>query len=195
MLKKKIKHIFMFLLILTAMSFSFPIFASACSIDSYMKSKLTQADAYTNTTKKSGAKALSCEYKSTACSNRGYKYAIKMLSNAGDVVYVCSDVQFTVSNVDINVAGGGTEVTGINSNNALSWNAIFEKYKNIIVFASGVGCLSCLLAFILMFLKLGASASNPKERKEAAKGVIYTGIGTAALGCVTIIMGFFYNMF
>jgi hypothetical protein len=76
-----------------------------------------------------------------------------------------------------------------------AWNVIFEKYRGIIIGVSGIATLTMLAAFIFNFTKLGATSGNEKERRSTITAILFTGIATALLGSVTIVMGFFYNSF
>ena len=51
-----------------------------------------------------------------------------------------------------------------------------------------------LLAFVLQFIRLGASAGNPMEREKVLKGIIWTGIGTAGCGAATLIFSLAFGM-
>jgi len=99
----------------------------------------------------------------------------------GTNVQVTASGALTVSGEDF--ADGSTN----------AWKNLFSKYKNFIVGIAGVATISMLLFFIINFMKLGATAGNPQARSQALGGVLWTGIATACLGAVTIIVGFFYN--
>lgn len=103
----------------------------------------------------------------------------------------------TYSSVTFEITGGGT----LNSNNSVEdydsaeevWEDIFLRYRNFIVGVSGIGTITMIGAFIVNFIKLGASAGNPQERTQAIKALWITGLATVGLGSVTIIAGFFYS--
>jgi len=102
--------------------------------------------------------------------------------------------------VDVTMNSDGTVIldggnTSFNDTENNSWNDLFGRYKKIIVGISGFATLTMLAAFIFLFVKLGTVSGNEKARKEVITGILFTGIATAALGSVTIIMGFFYNAF
>lgn len=96
------------------------------------------------------------------------------------------------SDGNIILEGGGVNFNDSSSN---SWNQIFSRYRNIIVGLSGFATLTMLGAFIFLFTKLGATSGNDQARRQTITGIMFTGIATALLGSVTIIMGFFYNAF
>lgn len=99
-----------------------------------------------------------------------------------------------LQNMYIDITSGKLEVNGLaEDSDDVIWTKVFEKYKTFIIGFSGVGTLTCLLAFILCFMKLGTSAGNPQARTAAMTGCLVTGIGTALLGATSIIFGFFFN--
>ena len=73
-------------------------------------------------------------------------------------------------------------------------NRILTEYKGIIVFISGIAMLSMIMFFILNFIELGNSRGNPQARQKAINGLIISGVATAGLGSVTLIVQLFYNM-
>lgn len=95
---------------------------------------------------------------------------------------------------DLVITGEGTDMFA-DGNARAGWNTLFEKYRGIIIGISGFATLTMLAAFIFFFAKLGTTAGNEKERRGAITAILFTGIATALLGSVTIIMGFFYNIF
>ena len=93
----------------------------------------------------------------------------------------------------IDISSGKLVVSNLLVNDDETWTIIFAKYKTFIVGFTGVCALSCLLAFIMCFMKLGAAANNPSARSSAMTGCLVTGIGTALLGSISIVFGFFFN--
>ena len=73
-------------------------------------------------------------------------------------------------------------------------NKILKEYRGIIVFISGIGMLSIIMFMIFNFIELGNSKGNPQARQKAISGLIVSGIATAGLGSVTLIVQLFYNM-
>jgi hypothetical protein len=94
---------------------------------------------------------------------------------------------------DIEFDGEGSDMFADYSTTA--WNKIFGKYRGIINGVSGIATLTMLAAFIFNFTKLGTTSGNDKERRSTITAILFTGIATALLGSVTIVMGFFYNAF
>lgn len=70
-----------------------------------------------------------------------------------------------------------------------------NELKLVAVGLIGIGILTSMLFFYINFLKLGAVASNPKERAKALKGVLINGITTAILGSAMFWFIFALNVF
>lgn len=73
------------------------------------------------------------------------------------------------------------------------WATFYSKYRNIITAFGGVATITMLAAFIFHLTKLGVTAGDPNARRGALVGLLFTGIATAGLGSVTVIMWFFYT--
>ncbi|WP_353096120.1 hypothetical protein [Tissierella praeacuta] len=69
------------------------------------------------------------------------------------------------------------------------------KWREILVYATAIGTLSSFLIFILIFLRLSALPSHPIQRRKAMVDMITSGVSTALLGGVTLILGVFYDTF
>lgn len=67
------------------------------------------------------------------------------------------------------------------------------KYRVIIAGVSGVGAVSMILFFILGFIRLGATSSNPDARSKTIMGLVASGVAAAGLGVVAFITGIFLN--
>lgn len=76
-----------------------------------------------------------------------------------------------------------------------AWTALFNEYKLQIAGFIGFGLMTSVLAFVINFLKLGQSATNPQQRSHILKELIAIGITTALLGSVGLVMAIFYNLF
>lgn len=100
-----------------------------------------------------------------------------------------ADSEVTV-NSDGSVTYKGDLATG---SGGTAWTKLISKYRYFIAGVSGVGAVSMILFFIINFLKLGASSSNPSERSRAIMGLVVTGLAAAGLGAVTFIVGIFFN--
>jgi hypothetical protein len=98
-------------------------------------------------------------------------------------------------NVQVN-SNGSLAISGSNGfgqSQGGAWNTILQKYRNIIVGISGIGTISMIAFFIMMFMKLGASAGNPVARSQALVGILWSGVAAAGLGSVMLIVGVFYH--
>lgn len=104
-----------------------------------------------------------------------------------------ADEKPELSSTAIDISTGKLVVKNLATNDDEVWTTIFAKYKTFIVGFTGVCALSCLLAFIMCFMKLGTAANNPSARSTAMTGCLVTGIGTALLGAISILFGFFFN--
>ena len=126
-----------------------------------------------------------------------YKYAITYVTKSGNICNVLAKSipeDFGLWNTDITVIDGRVVVTGVNGDDTSAWNLIFAKYRWFIVGCSGLAAMSCVLAFVLFFIKMGANSGNPGERAKTLSMLLFTGAGAAGLGSVAIIFGFFWNL-
>ena len=102
-----------------------------------------------------------------------------------------SDVEVKISDDGtLSVSGGGMSST---AKSGKAWTDLITKYKGFIVGISGIGTVSMILFFIMNAIKLGASSGNSKGRTDAIIGLVVTGIASALLGAVSVIVGFFYS--
>ena len=83
---------------------------------------------------------------------------------------------------------------GIGSSNTHVFNKVLTEYRGIVVFISGIALISMIMFFIFNFIELGNSKGNPQARQKAINGLIISGIATAGLGSVNLIVQLFYNM-
>mgnify|MGYP001164619204 FL=1 len=106
-----------------------------------------------------------------------------------EVVFASNDVDIKINKNKLTV-----EMEGLQDSNS-AWNNFLGKYRNFIVGVAGVGSITMVILFIKQFIKLGASSDNPVERSRALQGILWTGIATAGLGAVAIIVGFLPLLF
>ena len=120
--------------------------------------------------------------------------AFSYMNIVRDSIVVSKDVGGVNVSIDNNgklqVSGGGMNYN--NSTDAI--NAFMNKYKTVVVAISGIGCITMIAFFIMNFLKLGASATNPSERAKVQVGLVWSGLAAAGLGAVTLIVGYFYHI-
>ena len=100
-----------------------------------------------------------------------------------------------VSDIEVSMGEDGTlTIDGISDEDGKStWNRIFSEYKEIIVGVSGIATLTFIALFIYNFFKLGASGDNPNARKTAILALIFTFIGCAGCGSVTLFVALSWN--
>ena len=84
--------------------------------------------------------------------------------------------------------------TGYNTQND-AFSHIINRYKVIITFFSAIAAITMAGIFIWTFMKLGATSGNPMERQKCITGLIISGIATALLGSISLVVGLFYNAF
>lgn len=75
----------------------------------------------------------------------------------------------------------------------LSFTIMLIEYRNIINGVLACATLAMFLMFILNFMKLGASADNPQARKKVMGSLMATGLATAGLGSISLVVGLFYS--
>ena len=94
---------------------------------------------------------------------------------------------------DLQIQNNGAVNATSNSTQA-TFGKIMTKYKDVITFVSGIATVTMVAIFILNFMKLGSTATNPTERQKVLTGLIWSGIAAALLGSVTLVVGVFYGM-
>lgn len=88
---------------------------------------------------------------------------------------------------------GGLSISGVENNKEGSWNTLFQKYRTVISAILGLAALTMLVFFIMNLVKLGANSGNPQGRSQALFGILWTGLATAILGSLSLVVGLFYN--
>lgn len=133
--------------------------------------------------------------------NKGVVAALAAMGVAGAfaatnpvTVFAADKTGISNSTVTVDSTGkvsyGGDLATGSDGS---AWTKLISKYRFFIAGISGVGAVSMILFFIMNFMKLGASSSNPQERSRAIMGLVFSGLAAAGLGAVTFIVGIFFN--
>lgn len=72
---------------------------------------------------------------------------------------------------------------------------LWDKYWFYIAVFVALGVLTGLLAFIVLFIRLGANSTNPQERSRIMKEMIVVASCTAALGGFVFIVTVFLAIF
>ena len=81
-----------------------------------------------------------------------------------------------------------------NGNNGDRFATVISQYRTIATAIMGVLTITMIIFMLIQITKLGASGDNEMARKKAIMGILTTGIATALLGGVTIVIGFFWNV-
>lgn len=74
-------------------------------------------------------------------------------------------------------------------------NMVLVEYKGIITGISGIAFFIVLGVMIINFMMLALSGGNMQKRSEKIHSITNTAIAAAGLGSVTLLVGFFWNMF
>jgi len=130
-------------------------------------------------------------------SKNDFGYAITYVMENGTICNLYAESvpdNFGIWNTDIVINDGRVVVTGVDGDDQSAWNLIYSKYKGVIVGIAGLGTITCVLAFVIFFMKMGATSGNPAERSKCLTMLLFTGAGAAGLGAVTLIFGFFWNL-
>ena len=72
-------------------------------------------------------------------------------------------------------------------------NSVLKEYRTLVTFSSGIVSFMMIAFFIINFMKLANTKGNPQERSKTITALIFTGIGTALAGSVTLVSQLFYN--
>lgn len=72
---------------------------------------------------------------------------------------------------------------------------LWDKYWFYLAVFVALGVLTGLLAFIILFIRLGANYTNPQERSRIFKEMIAVASCTAALGSITFIVTLYLSLF
>ena len=74
------------------------------------------------------------------------------------------------------------------------FNKVLAEYKGVVTFITGIALVSMIMFFVFNLISLGNSKGNPQERQKAITGLVVSGVATAGLGAINIIVALFYNM-
>jgi dihydrodipicolinate synthase/N-acetylneuraminate lyase len=74
-------------------------------------------------------------------------------------------------------------------------NMVLAEYKGFITGLSGIATLVVLAMFIVNFMMMALDADNANKRSEKIQSLLHCAIAAAGLGSVTLIVGFFWNIF
>lgn len=94
---------------------------------------------------------------------------------------------------DVNWSTNNVQISSNSSNMDSSFARIIDKYKIVITFVSAIGAVTMIAIFIINFMKLGTTSGNPTERQKCIGALIWSGLATAGLGAVALVVGIFYG--
>ena len=98
---------------------------------------------------------------------------------------------------DITFDKGELNIGGFQSNDedkGKIFNKVLTEYKGVVTFITGIALVSMIMFFVFNLISLGNSKGNPQERQKAITGLVVSGVATAGLGAINIIVALFYNM-
>ncbi|MFJ8531231.1 hypothetical protein [Bacillus sp. NPDC094106] len=75
-----------------------------------------------------------------------------------------------------------------------AFNGFIAEYKIHIAGFIGFGVMTGILAFIVLFMRLGAHADNPTKRKEITNELLVVGICTGLLGAIPLLYMLFVSI-
>ena len=74
-------------------------------------------------------------------------------------------------------------------------NMVLTEYKGFIVGLGGIATLLVLAMFVVNFVGLAIDGGAANKRSEKVQNLIHCSIAAAGLGSITLIVGFFWNIF
>ncbi len=74
-------------------------------------------------------------------------------------------------------------------------NMVLIEYKGFIVGLGGIATLLVLAMFVINFIGLALDGSQANKRAEKTQKLLQCSIAAAGLGSITLIVGFFWNLF
>ena len=124
--------------------------------------------------------------------NEEYDKAISGFNDLGSM-HIVVDENNNVSIKEVSdIKGNGT------GNGAVAQRAInttLQKYRSFIIGVSGLCTLTFVLIFLVTFTKIAANPSNPQQKAELSKSLVWIGLGAAGFGAITLIVGFGLGFF
>lgn len=93
--------------------------------------------------------------------------------------------------VDVSKSGAASDVKSFPD----FWNKVFQISRYIVTGLTGLGAIALVGIFVYKAVTLANSGSNPRHREEAIRGIIFTFIGAALLGGVSLISGLAFGLF
>lgn len=75
-----------------------------------------------------------------------------------------------------------------------AWKKFMDDYHFLVSIVAGVGALTSILVFIIHFIRLGSCPDIPYLRYKIMRDMLTSGVATALLGAITLVMGIFYHV-
>lgn len=94
-------------------------------------------------------------------------------------------------NGEIMISSGDASFLG----QADTYESIFENYKRIVQAIYGLCSITAILFLFIYITKWGACGENQRERQNAHKGILFSGIAVALFGSLELFISFFWNLF
>lgn len=98
-------------------------------------------------------------------------------------------MMFYINNITVYASSVSTSAQFLDK-----FKAFFKEYKVILSGVMGFGLLTSIAIFIYHFCRLSATASNPQKRAEVINNLLITGLCTALLGAVPLIVILLFNI-
>lgn len=76
-----------------------------------------------------------------------------------------------------------------------AWKELFSEYRILLAGIAGLGALTSILVFIIHAMQLASNADNPTKRSYCIRGIAISGIVTALLGGISLVLTIFYGIF
>lgn len=76
-----------------------------------------------------------------------------------------------------------------------AWKELLGEYRILLAGISGLGVLTSILVFIIHAMQLASNSDNPAKRSYCIRGIAISGIVTALLGGLTLVLTIFYGIF
>ncbi len=109
--------------------------------------------------------------------------SVPVLAQAGNTFDPFSGI--AIDNQGVNVGQVKTD--------ALDYEKVFIKYKNLLIFIVGMITITAFGVMIYRFFRLAAAGSNEQERRKAISGIMVSGTALALMGAASIIIGIAYH--
>lgn len=94
-----------------------------------------------------------------------------------------------VEDVDAGGNWGSPNHTDVNKTNIQEkFDEFFKDWKAFMSFLAGLATLSCILAFIVLMIKLGGASDNPMVRHKIMKDILVVFVSACILGSASLVL-------